>query len=64
MYKWVLVKLENIGDTVSDINYRAPAIFTMIGRILGFALMFGGGFMIGQVVRAFINALLIRFGLM
>ena len=64
MYNWVLVKLEDIGDTVSDINYRAPAIFTAIGRILGFVFMFGTGFFIGQVLRGVFNAFMIYFGLM
>ncbi len=64
MGNWFLVRLEDISETVSDISYHVPEIFCAIGRVIGFALMFGGGFLIGQVVRAFFNALLIYFGIM
>ena len=36
----------------------------MIGRVIGFALMFGGGFLIGQVLRGIFNGFMMYFGLM
>lgn len=64
MKRWFLVKMEDVVDTVSDIGYHVPAVFTMIGRVIGFALMFGGGFLIGQVLRGVFNAFMMYFGLM
>lgn len=64
MSKWFLVKLEDFSDTVSNISYHAPAVFTGIGRILGFLIMFGAGFFIGQVLRGVFNAFMMYFGLM
>lgn len=63
MQNWFLVKLEDISDTVQDISYCVPEVFCTIGRVIGFAFMFGAGFFIGQVLRGIINALLIIAGI-
>ena len=64
MKRWFLVKMEDVVDTVSDVSYHAPAVFTMIGHVIGFAVMFGAGFFIGQVLRGVFNAFMMYFGLM
>lgn len=64
MSKWFLVKLEDISDAISDISYHVPEVFYNIGRILGFVIMLGAGFFIGQVLRGVFNAFMMYFGLM
>ncbi len=61
MKKYYLVEADyNCGKVERE--YRRTSVFTGIGRVIGFALMFGGGFVIGQVLRGVIQGIMLLLG--
>ncbi len=62
MKKYYLVETEDYTPKCHR-KYRRTAMFTGIGRVIGFLLMFGGGFVIGQVVRGTIQGIMLLLGI-
>ena len=53
--KWYIIPVHTVYN---HRPYRFPKIKQALSRILGLAIMFGGGFVIGQVIRGIILGLL------
>lgn len=62
MKKYYLLETEEYTSKPKK-EYRRTAMFTGIGRVIGFALMFGSGFVAGQVIRGLIIGILRGFGI-
>lgn len=62
MKKYYLLETEDYTPRRHK-KYHRTAMFTGIGRVIGFALMFGGGFVIGQVIRRTIQGIMLLLGI-
>ena len=62
MKKWYLVETDDYY-VPGRRSYHVPQFCYTLGRIIGLLLMFGGGFVIGQVVRGLIGGALILLGI-